>query len=90
VTSEPGDRPNSDRQLRDGTPRSGLRRYLDLPRDPRRSVMVILGLALKALGFGSRVAAMVAAPVVAVLAWGAIENGIDKRKNKTIETGKGF
>jgi hypothetical protein len=52
--------------------------------------MIILGLALKALGYGSRVAAMVAAPVAAVLAWGAIEDGIDKRKNKTIETGKGF
>jgi hypothetical protein len=52
--------------------------------------MTIVGFALKILGYGSRVAAMVAAPVVAVLAWGAIENGIDKRKNKTVETGKGF
>lgn len=52
--------------------------------------MIIVGLALKTLGFASRVAAMVAAPVVAVLAWGAIENGIDKRKNKTVGTGTGF
>jgi hypothetical protein len=51
--------------------------------------MVILGLALKTLGFASRVAAMVAAPVVAVLAWGAIENQMDKKKNKPVETGTG-
>jgi hypothetical protein len=49
--------------------------------------MVILGLALKSLGFASRVAAMVAAPVVAVLAWGAIENELDKRKNRSTEEG---
>jgi hypothetical protein len=50
--------------------------------------MVILGFALKIVGFASRVAAMVAAPVVAVLAWGAIENELDKRKNST-EAGTG-
>ncbi len=49
--------------------------------------MVILGLALKTLGFASRVAAMVAAPVVAVLAWGAIENELDKRKTSEAGTG---
>jgi hypothetical protein len=52
--------------------------------------MIIFGVALRVVGFASRVAAMVAAPVVAVLAWGAIENEIDKRKNKTVETGTGF
>lgn len=52
--------------------------------------MVILGLALKSLGFASRVAAMVAAPVVAVLAWGAIENELDKRKHRRTETGPGL
>jgi hypothetical protein len=45
--------------------------------------MVILGFALRIVGFASKVAAMVAAPVVAVLAWGAVENEMDKRKNKT-------
>jgi hypothetical protein len=49
--------------------------------------MIILGLALKTLGFASRVAAMVAAPVVAVLAWGAIENELDKRKSAEAGTG---
>jgi hypothetical protein len=45
--------------------------------------MVILGFALKGLGYVSRFAAIVAAPVAAVLAWGAIEQAIDKRKNET-------
>ena len=49
--------------------------------------MVILGFALKIVGFASRVAAMVAAPVAAVLAWGAIEDGLDKRKNRSTEAG---
>ncbi len=43
--------------------------------------MIILGFALKFLGPALRVAALVAAPVVAVLAWGAVEQGLDKRKN---------
>jgi hypothetical protein len=30
---------------------------------------------------------MVAAPVVAVLAWGAIENELDKRKSRTAGAG---
>jgi hypothetical protein len=51
--------------------------------------MVILGFALKNLGLALRVAAMVAAPVVAVLAWGAIEDQMDKRKNKDAEAGTG-
>jgi hypothetical protein len=51
--------------------------------------MIILGFALKIVGYASRVAGMVAAPVVAVLAWGAIENELDKRKNKTAEAGTG-
>lgn len=51
--------------------------------------MVILGFALKIFGFASKVAAMVAAPVVAVLAWGAIEDEMDKRKKKTVEVGTG-
>lgn len=49
----------------------------------------MLGIALKIFGTASRVAAMVAAPVAAVLAWGAIENVLDKRKNKAIEAGTG-
>ena len=51
--------------------------------------MVILGFALKIVGFASRVAAMVAAPVVSVLAWGAIEDELGRRKNRTVETGTG-
>jgi hypothetical protein len=49
--------------------------------------MVVLGVALKIVGFASRVAAMVAAPVVAVLAWGAIEDELGKRKNRNTEAG---
>ena len=51
--------------------------------------MVILGFALKIFGFASRVAAMVAAPVVAVLAWGAIEDELDRRKNRSTEAATG-
>jgi hypothetical protein len=50
--------------------------------------MVILGFALRIFGFALKVAATVAAPVVAVLAWGAVEDGMDKRKNKTTEAGR--
>jgi hypothetical protein len=31
----------------------------------------------------------VAAPVVAVLAWGAVENAMNNRKNKTVVDGTG-
>jgi hypothetical protein len=51
--------------------------------------MVILGFALKLSGFAVKVAAMAVAPVVAVLAWGALEQGMDKRKNKTAEAASG-
>jgi len=44
--------------------------------------MIIFGFALKFVGFALKRAALVAAPVVAVLAWGAVENEMDKRKNK--------
>ena len=44
--------------------------------------MVLSGLALKALGSAVKFVAMAVAPVVGVLAWGAVENGIDKRKNR--------
>lgn len=44
--------------------------------------MVLSGLALKALGSAVKFVAMAVAPVVGVLAWGAVENGIDKRKKK--------
>ena len=51
--------------------------------------MVILGFALRISGFTVKVAAMALAPVVAVLAWGAVEDEMDKRKNKTVEAGTG-
>jgi hypothetical protein len=47
--------------------------------------MVTLGFALRFLGFASKFAAMVAAPVVAVLAWGAVEDELDKRKKDTAD-----
>ncbi|PVZ14999.1 hypothetical protein [Actinomycetospora cinnamomea] len=51
--------------------------------------MVILGLALRALGPGVKAVALAMAPVAAVLAWGAVQNEMDKRKNKTAETVSG-
>lgn len=51
--------------------------------------MVILGFALRISGFALKVAAMAVAPVVAVLAWGAVEDEMDKRKNKIAEAGAG-
>jgi hypothetical protein len=42
--------------------------------------MVLSGLALKVLGPAVKFVAMAVAPVVAVLVWGAVENGLDKRK----------
>jgi hypothetical protein len=51
--------------------------------------MVILGFALKGLGFAAKVAAMVAAPVLGVLAWGAVEDLADKRKTQSVETRTG-
>jgi hypothetical protein len=53
--------------------------YLDVPHDPR-SVMVISGLVQKFLGPALKYSSTVAAPIVAVLAWGAVEDEIDKRK----------
>jgi hypothetical protein len=52
--------------------------------------MVILGFALRISGFVLKVAAMAVAPVVAVLAWGAVEDEMDRRKNKTVEAGTGL
>jgi hypothetical protein len=43
--------------------------------------MVILGLALKVLGPGLRSLAMALLPVAAVLGWGAVQQGLDNRKN---------
>jgi hypothetical protein len=43
--------------------------------------MVILGFALKSLVPVLKFVGMAAAPVVAVLAWGAVEDVIDKRRN---------
>jgi hypothetical protein len=51
--------------------------------------MVILGFALRISGFVLKVAAMAVAPVVAVLAWGALEDEMDKRKIKNAEAGTG-
>jgi hypothetical protein len=42
--------------------------------------MVILGLALKVLGPGLRAVAMALAPVAVVLAWGAAQDGLDRKK----------
>jgi len=47
--------------------------------------MVTLGFALRILGFASKYAAAVAAPVLAVLAWGAVENELDKRKKDSAD-----
>ncbi|WP_433038299.1 hypothetical protein [Actinomycetospora sp. CA-053990] len=44
--------------------------------------MVLSGLALKVLGSVVKFVAVAVAPVVGVLAWGAVEDGIDKRKNR--------
>jgi len=44
--------------------------------------MVFSGLALKVFGSAVKFVAMAVAPVVGVLAWGAVENGMDKRKNR--------
>ena len=51
--------------------------------------MVILGFALRFSGFALKAAAMAVAPVVAVLAWGAVEDEMDRRKNKTVDAGTG-
>jgi len=42
--------------------------------------MVFSGLALKVLGSAVKFVAMAVAPVVGVLVWGAVEDGLDKRK----------
>ena len=42
--------------------------------------MVLSGLALKVLGTAVKFVALAVAPVVGVLVWGAVENGMDKRK----------
>ncbi|MCD2190804.1 hypothetical protein [Actinomycetospora soli] len=49
---------------------------------------MILGLALRAVGPVLRAATCVLAPVAAVLAWGAVENGLD-RKGAPREVGRG-
>jgi hypothetical protein len=49
--------------------------------------MVILGFALKGFGFASKFVAMAVAPVVAVLAWGAIEQARDTGKTPTTDAG---
>ncbi|MDL5159755.1 hypothetical protein [Actinomycetospora termitidis] len=49
--------------------------------------MIILGLARRALGPVVRFATLVLAPVAAVLAWGAVENGRDERRKGTGRTG---
>lgn len=43
--------------------------------------MVFSGLALKVLGSAAKFVAMAVAPVIGVLAWGAVEDGMDRRKN---------
>jgi hypothetical protein len=50
----------------------------------RRSVMIGLAPKIAAMLAAPvlKLAAMVAVPVVAVLAWGAVEDGLDKRKNR--------
>ncbi|GAA4852958.1 hypothetical protein GCM10023201_52730 [Actinomycetospora corticicola] len=47
-----------------------------------------VGPALRAIGLVLRAGTYVAAPVAAVLAWGAIENGLD-RKGAPREVGRG-
>lgn len=42
---------------------------------------MVLGLALRALGPVLRGTALVLAPVAAILAWGAVENGIARKKS---------
>ena len=42
--------------------------------------MVLSGLALKVFGSAVKFVAMAVAPVVGVLVWGAVEDGLDKRK----------
>ncbi|MDD7918715.1 hypothetical protein [Actinomycetospora callitridis] len=44
--------------------------------------MVLSGLALKVLGPAVKFVALAVAPVVGVLVWGAVENGLDKRKDE--------
>jgi len=43
---------------------------------------MVLGLARRVLGSAVTFVAMAVAPVVAVLAWGAVEDGIDKRRTR--------
>jgi hypothetical protein len=45
--------------------------------------MIIRGLALKGAGVASKFIAMALAPVLAVLAWGAVEQAIDDRHDQT-------
>jgi hypothetical protein len=61
--------------------------YLHVPLDPR-SVMVFSGLALKVFGSAVKFVAMAVAPVVGVLVWGAVEDGMDKRKDKNKDAGR--
>ncbi|MEJ2871467.1 hypothetical protein WCD74_27155 [Actinomycetospora sp. OC33-EN08] len=50
--------------------------------------MMIAGLALRALGPVLRASAMILGPVAAVLAWGAVENEIDRRRNADADAGR--
>ncbi len=51
---------------------------------------MVFGLARTVLGSVVKFVAMALAPVVGVLAWGAVEDGMDKRKtrNKDDATGR--
>ena len=49
----------------------------------------MFGFALKILGYVVKGATMALAPVVAVLAWGAVEQEMDKRRNKTTTAATG-
>ncbi|MFC5061933.1 hypothetical protein [Actinomycetospora atypica] len=51
--------------------------------------MIIRGIALKGAGVVSKYVAMALAPVVAVLAWGAVEQAMDDRHNQISRTTKG-
>ncbi|WP_433801593.1 hypothetical protein [Actinomycetospora sp. CA-084318] len=49
---------------------------------------MVLGLALRAIGPVLRATTLIIAPVAAILAWGAVENGLD-RKDGPREVGRG-
>ncbi|GAA4879580.1 hypothetical protein [Actinomycetospora straminea] len=53
-------------------------------------MVIIVGLVLRVLGPAVKALAVALAAVAAVLAWGAVEDGMDKRKNKAVEVGTGL